>query len=117
MEAQRKLSITGQGIESAVLRHKFMEKTTLVGGFRTLYWLAAEELPHTTKYSSLLGYAKLMGCSYLNLLHKGKNVNYESQRTIHDMLKIHSSQISEPIVEDIQRSQYYSLSIDETLLS
>lgn len=117
MEAQRKLSSTGQGIESAV-RHKFMEKTTLVGFFRTLYWLAAEELPHTTKYSSLLGYAKLMGCSYLNLLHKGENVNYESQfRTIHDMLEIHSSQISEPIVEDIQRSQYYSLSIDETLLS
>lgn len=114
MEAQRILSSTGQGIESAVLRHKFMEKTALVGAFRTLYWLAAEELPHTTKYSSLLGYAKLMGCSYLNLLHKGENVNYESQRTIQDMLEILSSQISGPIVEDIQRSQYYSLLIDET---
>lgn len=82
-----------------------------MGAFRTLYWLAAEELPHTTKYLSLLGYAKLMGCSYLNLLHKGENVNYESHRTIQDMLGI---QISGPIVENIQRSQYYSLLIDET---
>lgn len=49
-----------------------------------------------------------------NLLHKGENVNYESQRTIQDMLEILSSQISGPIVEDIQRSQYYSLLIDET---
>ncbi|XP_071169572.1 zinc finger protein 862-like [Mytilus edulis] len=114
LEAQRILSGNGQGLVQAVAAQASMEKTALIGAFRSLYWLASEEIPHTTKYSSLLGYAKRMGCSYLNHLQKGGNANYESQRTLQEMLHIIAEQIAAPILQDICNSRYYSILIDET---
>ncbi|VDI43215.1 Hypothetical predicted protein [Mytilus galloprovincialis] len=98
LEAQHTLSGNGQGLVKAV----------------SAQWLASEEIPHTTKYSSLLGYAKRMGCSYLNHLQKGGNANYESQRTLQEMLHIIAEQIAAPILQDICKSCYYSILIDVT---
>ena len=114
LEAQRILSGNGQGLVQAVAAQASMEKTALIGAFRSLYWLASEEIPHTTKYSSLLGYAKRMGCSYLNHLQKGGNANYESQGTLQEMLHIIAEQIAAPILQDICNSHYHSILIDET---
>ncbi|CAG2232102.1 unnamed protein product [Mytilus edulis] len=55
-----------------------------------------------------------MGCSYLNHLQKGGNANYESQRTLQEMLHIIAEQIAAPILQDICKSRYYSILIDVT---
>lgn len=114
LEAQSILAGKGQGIQDSLTQHCTLERTALIGAFRCLYWLANEEIPHTTHFKSLLELAKTLGCDYLDLLHKGDNVNYTSQRTMQDMLQTITQQIQLPIMQDLNSSTYYSILIDET---
>ncbi|XP_076103623.1 zinc finger protein 862-like [Mytilus galloprovincialis] len=114
LEANSILAGKGQSIQSAVEHHTSLEKTALIGAFKIMYWLAKEEIPHTTHFASLLDLAKNLGCDYLNLLQKGESVNYTSQRIMQEMLHSISLQISTPVIDAIQQSTYYSLLVDET---
>lgn len=114
LEAHSIFAGKGQSIQSAVEHHTSLEKTALIGAFKIMYWLAKEEIPHTTHFASLLDLAKNLGCDYLNLLQKGESVNYTSQRIMPEILHSISLQISTPIIDAIQQSTYYSLLVDET---
>ncbi|XP_071138765.1 zinc finger protein 862-like isoform X2 [Mytilus edulis] len=114
LEAASIVASQGHGIQAALDTHTSMETTALIGAFRCMYWLAKEEIAHTTHYPSLLELAKTLGCDYLNLLKKGQNVNYTSQRTMQDMLLTINDQIQTSILQTIHNSPYFSLLIDET---
>ncbi|CAC5372510.1 unnamed protein product [Mytilus coruscus] len=77
LEANSIVASQGQGIQAALDTHTSMETTALIGAFRCMYWLAKEEIAHTTHYPSLLELAKTLGCDYLNLLKKGQNAFFE----------------------------------------
>ncbi|KAK3086416.1 hypothetical protein FSP39_018175 [Pinctada imbricata] len=108
------LASKGQGITSSFAQQSSLEKTALIGAFKSMYWLAKEEIAHTTHFASLIDLAKSLGCDYLNTLKKGDNVNYTSQRTMQDILQCLSEQIRTPILDDLKESRYFSLLIDET---
>ena len=108
------LASSGRGIESSIAQQASLEKKALIGAFQTMYWLAKEEIAHTTHYASLLELAKSLGCEYLNLLRKGDNVNYTSQRTMQDMLQCISQQINGPIIDELRDCSYFAMMVDET---
>lgn len=45
------------------------QRNAVVGSMKVIYWLAKEEVAHTTKYESLLDLAISLGCNYLKDLH------------------------------------------------
>ena len=85
----------------------------LISAFRCAYWLAKEGLP-LAKYSSLLDFCKLQGCTAISNLESGKNATYQSWQSAEDILQ----SIVEVIVSDIDKqlkdSQFVSILIDET---
>ena len=58
------------------------EKKNVKGAMQCLYWIVLSEVPHTTKYSSLVDAVQFMGCDYFKHLHQGDNAKYKSQRLL-----------------------------------
>ena len=86
----------------------------MLGRFKCLYWLFKEELAHTTKFTSLVHLAKLIGVEYLGSVEKGANVLYTSREFVLETLQVTASVIRKPIFDTIRQSPFYSLLIDET---
>ena len=53
------------GIQKAFTSRIKLQRKAVVGALKVVYWLAKEELAHTTKYVSLIDLAKSLGCDYL----------------------------------------------------
>ena len=52
-----------------------LERKAFLGALRCLYWLAKEEVAHTTKFKPLLELAISLGCGYLKSLNKVSVIN------------------------------------------
>lgn len=61
---------SGTGIDKALSKHVNVEKMAFLAALRGMYWLAKSEIPHTTKFESLLGMMQGLGVSYLSHLYK-----------------------------------------------
>ena len=79
-----------------------------------MYWLAKQEVAHTTKFSSLKDLAIELGCDYLRELNLGRNAQYSSEQTIAELLQCLSLVIEEQILSDLQSSEFFSLMTDES---
>lgn len=55
-------------IEKAVSSLRTLNRQAFVGALKCMYFVAYNELPHTTLYEKLLTHAKLMRCDYLKHL-------------------------------------------------
>ena len=66
-----------------------------------LYWLVQSEIPHTTKYGSLIDAVQF-------------NAKYKSQRIIGEILQIMAVQIEKEQLQGVLSSACFSLMIDET---
>ena len=55
-----------------------------------LYWLVYSEIPHTTKYSSLVDAVQFMGCEHFKLLHRSENAKYKSEHIIQEFRQVMS---------------------------
>lgn len=51
----------------------YWKRQAIIGEFKGLYWLVKEETVHHAKFSSLLEFGKLLGCSYLSELEVARN--------------------------------------------
>ena len=78
----------------------------MVGALKAVYWLAKEEIAHTTKYASLIDLAKSLGCDYLKELNVGRNATYTSEMIIAEFLKCLPSVIEERLSSSIKTSPY-----------
>ena len=58
------------GIEAALQQRVSLQRMAFLAGLRCMYWLAKQEVPHTTNYSSLLDLARDVGCTYLTNLRQ-----------------------------------------------
>lgn len=47
-----------------------VQRLAIEGALRCIYWLAKNELPHTTKFRSLVDFVKSMGCEYMTHLNQ-----------------------------------------------
>ncbi len=62
------------------------QRRAAIGARKCLYWLAKNDIPHTTKYVSLIQLASNLGCTYFDSLHRGGNATYSSKRIIQEFL-------------------------------
>ena len=70
------------------------------------YWLAKEEIPLTTKFSSLMDLAIQLGNEYFKDLHLGDNAHYTREQSIRELLQCLSTTIDEKIVADLKSSPF-----------
>ena len=62
-----------------------VQRKTLIGALNLMYWLAKQEVAHTTKFSSLKDLAIQLGCDYLRELNIGRNAQYSSEQIISEL--------------------------------
>ena len=72
------------GIPQAFEAEVSLQKQAIKGAMQCLYWLVYSEIPHTTKYSSLVDAVQFMGCEHFKLLHRSENAKYKSERIIQE---------------------------------
>ncbi|XP_035683974.1 zinc finger protein 862-like [Branchiostoma floridae] len=113
-KARLAAAVTG-GIAQAFQRVVSVQGEALTKAMKVLYFLAKEEIPHTTKFSSLLDFSKdHLGCDVLSHLNQGGNANYRSERILQELLKVMAGQIQEQHEALLQESTFYGLQCDET---
>ena len=104
----------GGGIVQAFSARVMMNRKALLGTLQIMYWLAKEEIAHTTKFSSLMDLSVQLGSDYLRELNLGRNAHYTSEQTIRELLQCLSSVIEEQILDDIRSSDFFALMTDES---
>lgn len=114
LEATRLASERDGGIRQAFCSRVVVQRKALIGALHLLYWLAKEEVAHTTKFNSLKDLAVKLGCDYLRELNLGRNAQYSSEQTIAELLQCLSLVIEEKILSDLQHSDLFSLMTDES---
>lgn len=79
-----------------------------------MYWLAKEEIAHTTKFNSLKDLIISLGCDYLRDLSLGRNAQYSREQIISELLRSLSLVIEEHILSEMQSSDFFALITDES---
>ena len=113
-ETYRLSSQRDGGIKQAFSKTVMVQRKALVGALKMLYWLAKEEIAHTTKFTSLMQLSINLGVDYLRALHLGGNAQYTSEQIIAELLHCLSVVIDEDILTSLRQSAYYSLMTDES---
>ncbi len=52
------------------------QRKAIIGALKMMYWLAKEEIPHTTNFSSLKDLVVRLGCDYMRDLFVGRNADH-----------------------------------------
>ena len=84
------------------------------GALKCLYFLAKNELPHTTKFATLLDLAINLGCDYMKELRRGGNASYRSEQTVSEFLFSLSDCIKQDILTKMHKSSTISIMADES---
>ena len=71
------------------------------------------KMAHTTNFKSLKELAICLGNSTLPRLAKAKNLNYESEMTMQEMVRAIHETVEEDIIKEAALSPHYSLIFDE----
>ena len=108
-EHDRLASQQGGGIEQAFSKAISIEKTAALGAMKCLYWLAKNEIAHTTSYVPLLELVRSLGCSYFDSLQVGGNATYTSERMIQEFIQNMSSQIETGLLQELRNSPCVAL--------
>ena len=95
LEAQRLASQRDGGIAQAFSARVLINRKALIGALKMMYWLAKEEIAHTTKFSSLMDLSVQLGSDYLRELNLGRNAHYTNEQTIRELLQCLSSAVEE----------------------
>ena len=114
LETHRLAAERDGGIRQAFQSQLSLQKQAVTGAMQCLYWLVQSEIPHTTKYGSLVDAVQFMGCDHFKYLNHGDNAKYKSQRIIGEFLQIMAAQIEKEQLQDVLSSKFYSLMIDES---
>ena len=115
LESTRLASERDGGIRQAFSSRVLVHRKAIIGTFHLLYWLAKEEIAHTTKFNSLKDLAIRLGCDYLRELVRGKNAQYSSDQIVAELLQCLSLVIEEQIVAELL--QCLSLVIEEQIVA
>ena len=112
-ETLRSQSSGDGGIVRAFECQVTAQRKAVVGAMKVMYWLAKEEVAHTTKYESLFDLAISLGCNYLKEL-VADNANYRSRQIVGQFLQTISVQIEDDVLQDLPSSSYCALMTDES---
>ena len=70
LETHRLAAERSGGIRQAFQAQLSLQKQAIRGAMQCLYWLVQSEIPHTTKYGSLIDAVHFMGCDYFKHLRQ-----------------------------------------------
>lgn len=102
------------GIRAALEEAASHERRAVIGALKCMYYLAKNELPHTTNFSGLISLAISLGCNYMKDLNQGGNASYQSERTISEFVEVISDCIKQEVMNRMSTSDSISLMIDES---
>ena len=97
-------SIDG-GVLQAFEDQIMWEKRAIIAAMKTLLWLSKEEIPHTTKFPSLLDLARQMGCDYLLHLGVPGTAGYCSERSVQEFLNVMAETVRKPLMEEVMADE------------
>ena len=100
LETHRVAAEMDGGIAQAFQTQINLQKQAIKGAMQCLYWLVHSEIPHTTKYGSLVDAVQYMGCDFKRLNH-AENAKYKSQRIISEFLQVMATQLEKKLLEDV----------------
>ena len=101
---------TAGGTEGGFVRERDVIHDAMRKAMTLLYWLVKEEIPHHTKFESLVDTMNGMGMDVLNMLTLGGNANYTSNDFVHKTVVLFGNVIFRDIMAEIKQS----VMIDET---
>ncbi len=102
------------GIRAALEVGVTRQRKAVIGALKCLYFLAKNELPHTTNFSSLLDLAISLGCDYMRELRQGSNASYRSEQTIAEFLFSLYDCIKQNVMASMHESSTISIMVDES---
>ena len=105
---------TDGGIERAFQRVVSAERKATMGSLKCMYFLTKREIAHTTNFVPLCELGKSLGELYLQDLQQGGNAHYTSERFKQELVEALGETVAKPIQENLRKSAFYSLCIDET---
>ena len=82
-ERQHQMSVIDGGVAAMFEKQWEAEEEAAL---TCVYFLAHEEMPHTTKYTPLMNLLSHLGLPHLEVLNKAGNANYTSYRIIDELL-------------------------------
>nr|XP_006818252.1 PREDICTED: zinc finger protein 862-like [Saccoglossus kowalevskii] len=91
-----------------------VNRDAITSAFTVLYFLAKQRIPHTTNFEPVLDLLSQLGLSVKENLRVSKNATYCSDKSIQEMLAILSSTIEESTIEQLKKSEYFAIMLDET---
>ena len=89
-----------------------VDEDALCDSMKCMYWLAKHEVPNSL-FCPLLDVCVLMGNTTLPMLYKAKYLNYRSEQIKAEFLTCIGSSLEEQLLENLGKSPYFSLVIDE----
>ncbi|XP_030281580.1 zinc finger protein 862-like [Sparus aurata] len=114
-ENVRLFSERNGGIAQAFQCEVSLQREALTKAMKTLYFLAKEEMAHTTKFSSLVDFARdHLGCDVFSHLSQGENATYTSERILQELLQVMADQLQAEHSRLLAGSTYFGLQVDET---
>ena len=112
LEAQLCLSRRDGGLQQAFTAVESAERKAMKAAMKWLYWLAKQEIPHTTNYVGLLELVQSLGATYLSDLNLGGNAHCTSEHFSQEAMTSLGEVISKSIFDDLRASPF--LICDET---
>lgn len=79
-----------------------------------MYFLAKQEVAHTTNFLPLINLGKSLGATYLSEIAIGRNAQYTSERFMQEIVIALGDTVQETAKSEMQSSPAFALLIDET---
>ena len=90
-----------------------VDEEAFVDALRVMYFLNKQEIAHTTTFKGLKNLCELLGNDTLQRLRKAKNLNYESEMTMNEMVRAIGLSLEEENLLEARASPYFSLILDK----
>ena len=88
-----------------------MDEEAFTDALKVMYFLKSE-IAHTTTFKGLKDLCELLGNDTLGRLHKAKNLNYESEMTMNEMVRAIGITLEECILSEA-KAPHLSVILDE----
>ena len=107
------MKLSGATVPAGFYRLTTEHEQAIVSAMRNVYWLSKEDVA-SLKYNSLNKLVELQGCECIRNLYVGENAKYTSPEVVKEMQEVLSQCIKSDIRDEIQKSPYFSIMIDES---
>ena len=103
---------SGPMVTEAFTRIVDEREEAIIAAMTNVYWLTIEDIA-SLKYNSLNKLVKQQGCASIDNIYLGENAKYTSPDVVSEMQSAISRTIKQDIQEELRRTPYFGLMVDE----